>query len=79
MLGLNANTLDIEGEPLASLLDKPRQVLQQIKEALVAQDYVLLADILQYELGDVSEQWRTITAYLRDAVEEPQGAAPDAN
>ena len=66
MLDLDADTVTIDGVALAEVIDKPKDVLGQIKQALVARDYVLLADILQYEFGEVIDRWRALAAKLRE-------------
>lgn len=64
MLGLQEDDLVVEGVPLASAFDRPKQLLAQVKEALVAQDFVLLGDILQHEFGEVCDQWRAVITHL---------------
>ncbi|MBI3834367.1 MAG: hypothetical protein HY287_08575 [Planctomycetes bacterium] len=64
MLGLNPETIQIRDVPLADALDRPRSVLVQIKQALQSQDYVLLADLLQYEFSDVTDLWHQIVTRL---------------
>jgi len=64
MLGLNPEDLRIRDVPLADALDRPRGVLTQIKQALLSQDYVLLADLLQYEFSDVTDLWHQIVTRL---------------
>ncbi|MGY4688923.1 hypothetical protein [Salibacterium sp. K-3] len=37
-----------------------REPLSELEEAMEAQDYILLADLLEYELAAVFEEWHTI-------------------
>jgi len=76
MLQLDASQNVIHEEPLAELMSKPREVLTQIRDALRVSDYVVLADILQYEFHDVTDKWQSIIAMLRQAAEK-QGTSPN--
>lgn len=70
MLQLDLESMTVRDEPLLTVLEKPRDVLVQIKQALTAQDYVLLADVLQYEFTDVTEQWYSVIAAIRQVAED---------
>ncbi len=74
MLGVDADMLRVGDEPLAAIISKPKDVLYQVKEALAAKDYVLLADVLQYEFGEVTEQWRIAIARLQEEAKRMQTA-----
>lgn len=67
LLGMDANTVQVDGEPLARRLEVPAHRLRQIKEAISGQDYVLLADSLTYEFPEAVESWRSIIAALRES------------
>lgn len=64
MLGMQAEDLMVDGRSVVDLLVQPKDVLVQVKEALEAQDYVMLSDLLQYEFGRVIEEWKKITIEL---------------
>lgn len=64
MLDARPDEFMVQGVSLLEALDRPKQVLVQIKQALVAQDYVLLADLLQYEFTDVTTLWHRIVTRL---------------
>jgi|CXWL01.1.fsa_nt_gi hypothetical protein len=70
ILQLDPESIMIRDEPLIDAIGKPRAVLLQIKDALVAGDEVLLADILQYEFADVVQTWHAIIARLRRQAED---------
>jgi hypothetical protein len=74
MLELDLETLTINDEPMLDIITKPRDVLIQVKQALVAQDHVLLADVLQYEFNDVTDKWYAVIAHVREAAEEMRDA-----
>lgn len=75
ILNLDPEKVTIRDEPLIDALAKPREVLTQIKDALVAGDEVLLADILQYEFADVTQTWHAIVARLQSQAEELRDAS----
>lgn len=70
MLQIDVSEISIRDEPLEDVIRKPAGVLAQIKQALQAQDHVLLADILQYEFSQVVQQWQMIVARLRQEAED---------
>ncbi len=65
MLNIDADKITIEGKSLTEAIGKPKDLLLQIKDALEGRDYVLLADVLQYEFADVSKQWEAILKEVR--------------
>ena len=65
-----AEQTDVRDKSILELLARPRDVLLKIKSALEAQDHVLLADLLQYEFTDVSEDWHTIINWLKQQAED---------
>ena len=70
ILQLDAERTTINGRPMLDVISQPKQPLLQIKQALLAQDYVLLADILQYELSDVTDHWFGLIARLREEADQ---------
>lgn len=70
MLGVNPDETMIRDDTMTAVISKPLDVLGQMKQALQAQDHVLLADILQYEFAEVTEQWHAVIARLRREAEE---------
>ena len=75
MLQLNTEQTAVNGVPLIEVVSKPKEVLLQVRDALQASDYVLLADILQYEFREVTEQWQAIIAKLREEAASKSHAA----
>jgi hypothetical protein len=65
MLDVDAATMEIGGRSIAETFERPKDMLVQIKEALLSKDHVLLADILQYEFDDVAAQWRLVVNDIR--------------
>ncbi len=70
MLGVDPEVVTVQDMPLIDAVGKPKEILLQIKQALQAQDYVMLADILQYEFIDTTELWHTIIARIRQLAED---------
>ena len=58
LLGLDPGALDLPEGSLAAALGGTRDQLAQVHEALQAQDFVLISDILQYEFDPIIENWR---------------------
>lgn len=69
-LRLNPEPFMVRDEPLLTALERPKDVLSQIKGALQAQDHVLLADILRFELADVTDLWHTMIARIRQEADD---------
>ena len=70
ILGLDPDAITVRDETLLSAISRPRDVLLQVRDALLAGDDVLLADILQYEFADVTTTWHAIIARLRQEAED---------
>ena len=75
MLRLDLENTMVQEEPPSSAIIKPKEVLIQMRDALRAQDHVMLADVLQYELGDVTTQWYAIIDRLRQEAEQRDDGA----
>ena len=65
MLRVHPEQITINNEPIIDLIRRPKKTLLQVRDALQSQDFVLLADILQYEFGDVTDHGHQIVARLR--------------
>ena len=77
MLQLDPSTVTVRDESLMDVVAKPRDVLLQVRQALQAQDHVLLADLLQYEFADVTEQWHALIARLEQEARDRMTPEPD--
>jgi len=55
----------------AALLDQMGQILESLIEAATNQDWISVADILEYDLADLLPQWRDV---LRDLASPESGA-----
>lgn len=70
MLQLDPVQVHVDDSPLSELIGKPKGVLLQMKTALQSQDFVLLADILEYEITEVTQNWSSIVKALRERAQE---------
>jgi hypothetical protein len=72
LLNLDPAGVEFEWGTAGQLLTGMVDQLQQIKQALVNNDYVQLADLLEYELGTTLERWEELidTLTLRTQPEE---------
>jgi len=60
LIGVIPGAFEVDLESLASALDPVSRKLGEIKSAVQSQDYVALADILEYEFNDVTNCWRKV-------------------
>ena len=74
LLRLDPQKATVRDQPLLAALERPKDVLLQIKGALQAQDHVLLADILQYEFAEVTDMWHTMIARIRQEADDRRAA-----
>jgi hypothetical protein len=74
LLRLDPQKTKVRDQPLLAALEKPKDVLLQIKGALQAQDHVLLADILQYEFAEVTDMWHTMIGRIRQEADDRRAA-----
>ena len=58
LLGLDVQTLEVNGEGIDTVLGEITNQLKQIREVLLAGDQVLLADLLQYEFEQATNRWK---------------------
>ncbi len=69
MLDLDVDAMTVGDEPISAIIARPKEVLLQVREALRVDDHVLLADLLQYEFSDVTNQWFILIARIREEAE----------
>lgn len=78
LLSLDAEKVTVRDVSLLAALERPKDVLLQIKGTLQAQDYMLLADILQFEFADVTEMWHTMIARIRQEADDRRAVSRGA-
>jgi len=62
---IQLDQVEVEGVSSVEIINGLKDKLGQIKDALEARDYVMLADILQYELGQTVQSWIALINRLR--------------
>ncbi len=71
MLDLDPAEVRVSGEPLEKALALPMDRLQTVRDALKAQDFVLLADVLEYEFDEVVRQWQALLEAIGELARTP--------
>ncbi len=69
MLEMNPDAITLQDATMSDVIGKPKEVLLQIRNALLAEDHVLLADVLRYEFDDVTNSWYALIARIRQEAE----------
>lgn len=57
LLTLDLSAIVVDEQPVLERMQELVESLNELKDALVANDYVALADMLQYEWPDITERW----------------------
>ncbi|MCC6421953.1 MAG: hypothetical protein IT447_00570 [Phycisphaerales bacterium] len=70
LLRIDLSAIHADNQSLNQLLDTFTLQLRQIKSTLEDRDYVMLCDILTYEMTDTSTQWRAAIDALRKVITE---------
>ena len=65
LLRIDLNTVRVGDRSLTDLLREFTDQLRQIKSALENRDFVLLGDILEFEITQTSSQWRSALRAMR--------------
>lgn len=68
LLRLDLDQMKVDGACLSKLVSQFAEQLRGIKSALENRDFVLLNDILSYEICETSTRWRSAVTEMRTAV-----------
>ena len=68
LVGLNIDDLTHDGKNVVASLNEVAHHWTQLKECLAAGDYVLLNDLLQYEIVPWFDQWEGMVGAIADEV-----------
>jgi len=80
VMGLNFQDLSFKGEPVQSHVGKLQQTIRQMWSAQVEEDWVMLSDLLEYELLPIMEAWKGILPLIeRAARNSRKGVKKDRN
>lgn len=66
ILNRDLGTMEVEGRPVHEDFSELAGRLRDVRDAFESRDYVLLADILKYEMPEVCQAWRTLILNLSD-------------
>ncbi len=69
MLELDPDQTMLGESNLTTVIGAPKEVLLQIRGALQSQDFVLLADILEYEFSEVTKRWHSVVELIHSRAE----------
>ncbi len=68
LVGLDIDDLTHDGKNVVAILNEVAHHLTQLKECLAAGDYVLLNDVLQYEIVPWFDQWEGMVGAIANEV-----------
>jgi hypothetical protein len=66
--GIRLDDVQVDGEPSVGVIEELKDKLVQIKEALEARDFVMLGDIMQYEIGETVAKWKALIGRVEEAL-----------
>lgn len=69
LLSIPLETVRVGEQDLAAVLAGIKDRLNELKEGMESQDFVLVADILRYQFSEPLDSWMGILHALRDAAE----------
>jgi hypothetical protein len=68
-LNVSLNDLTTEDRPIDEVFETFKKLLAELKEAMLARDLVLVADLLQYEFEQPFQDWRMLLDQLHERAE----------
>ena len=68
-IGADLDSMDLSGKSPAAVFEAIRKLLNDLKDAMVNHDYVVVGDILQYEFAEPLGDWLTLLTALRQRAE----------
>ncbi|MEM9346989.1 MAG: hypothetical protein AAGB26_10275 [Planctomycetota bacterium] len=69
LLQLDLQAITVEDQPVIERMNELITALTELKDIVVANDFVALADALQYEWPDITERWDTALGAIIQHVE----------
>jgi hypothetical protein len=70
LLNWSLDDMQVQDQPVTEVLDQLAYLLREVRQSLENQDYVLLADLLQYEFGPLTTRWQEMLEGLRNIAQE---------
>lgn len=68
LLSIDFAEIDVDGEPADRIITGLADQLRQVRDALVSQDQVALADELCYEMADTADRWEGLIRTLSERI-----------
>lgn len=68
VLNLDLDTVEFEGATIGAFVEELAAALRKVRESLKTRDYVMLADVLAYELEPICERWPRLNGVLLERV-----------
>jgi hypothetical protein len=62
VLGLDLGRVEVQDRDVARHIERVADSLRQLRESLLAQDFVVVADQMQFEMCDTLDAWDEILA-----------------
>lgn len=69
ILERDLGTMEYQGRPIHEWFRELAARLRDVRDAFESRDYVLLADILKYEMPEVCQQWHELLSHASQALE----------
>ncbi len=73
LLGLDLGAVSMDGATVSQRLNELVEMLREVRDAFERRDFVMVSDLIRYELGSQCDRWRTLLAELADRT-APGGA-----
>lgn len=70
LLRIDLAAVQLDGRPLDAVVAEFTAQLREIRSALEARDFVLLGDVLTYEMTEATKHWRMAIGAIREIVSE---------
>ena len=70
LTGLELDEVESEGVRLTAMVETWTDQLRQIKEAFENKDFVLIADLLEYEFGPTTDRWAAYIQSISEIIQD---------
>ena len=69
LTGLGLDDIEAQGVLLTAMVESWTDQLRQIKEAFESKDFVLIADLLEYEFGPTTDRWSAYISSIGETIQ----------
>jgi hypothetical protein len=63
--GIDLNAAGTLPEPPAAMIERFGDVLKRVQESLTARDFVAVADLVEYDMADITDSWQCMLVALQ--------------